>query len=106
MLCWVFLFCDRSLRHFFSSRSTSFFGTAITRFVRFVSRSIGVLPGTVTFMARFLIAVLRCLGKSFILPPRGDGFSQVGATTTVYSGNLADGQARLDLQNRFQPESD
>src|SRR5437867_4434038 len=40
----------RSFRHFCSARSTSSFGTAMTRFVRFVNRSIGVLPGMLTFI--------------------------------------------------------
>src|SRR5712692_8179934 len=38
-------------RHLCSSRSTSSFGTAMTRFVRFDSRSIGVLPGTLILIS-------------------------------------------------------
>lgn len=50
---------ERSLRHFCSSRSTSSFGTATMRFVRFDNRSSGVRPGTVIFMfAALRIAAL------------------------------------------------
>jgi hypothetical protein len=60
----------RARRHRCSSRSTSSFGTAMTRFVRFVSRSIGVLPGTVTFMGMFSVHrslrdLARCISCHF-----------------------------------------
>ena len=48
----------RLLRHFCSSRSTSSFGTAMTRFVKLVKRSIGVRPGTMTLIG--LIAWTFC----------------------------------------------
>lgn len=41
---------ERSLRHCFSACSTSALGTATMPRVRFVRRSIGVLPGTLIFI--------------------------------------------------------
>jgi hypothetical protein len=55
-----------SRRHFFSSCSISFFGTATTRFAKLESRSMGVRPGTVTFTGLMISAFCRVEAAAWI----------------------------------------
>jgi hypothetical protein len=94
----------RCFRHFCSSRSTSLFGTAMTRLARFDNRSIGVLPGTVIFMCRPLCRTFTGSRDPFVFSPRGDCKRYMGDATSVGPSNVWKTHSRIAQDDRLSSE--
>lgn len=96
----------RCVCHFCSSRSISPLGTATMRFVRFDSRSIGVLPGTDIFTGASLIESGSSPRDAFALSPRFDSAQYVCLTALIRARNIGQGHAAIALHDRLSSKFD